>query len=225
MTTFFEQRVTCAVCGHDTEFPCLGSTNEMGSPDLDTRPSEMARSTMGFWLQECPSCGYCSEYIGEVSWGARVIVESAAFADFRDSLSGLPDLARIFRTAAYIAAERGLQAKAFHHTLHEAWVHDDLEDSVRATAARLNAVDFMNLAHQEYETVVDEDGVDDAVKIDLLRRAGEFERATKICEEFLQHTRHTGVGPVVAFELELCGKRDVEVHTMDEVPDRSRRWG
>ncbi len=83
----------------------------------------------------------------------------------------------------------------------------------------------MNLAHQEDETVVDEDGFDDAVKVDLLRRAGAFERAAEICEGVLTHTRYTGVGPIMAFELELCKKRDVEAHTMDEVPDRSRKWG
>lgn len=225
MTTFIEQRVTCAVCGHDSEFDGLGSTNEMGYPDLDTRPPEMARSTMIWWLQECPSCGYCSEYIGQVSFGERVIVESPAFADFRAGLAELPDLARVFRTAAFIAAERGLNAEAFHHTLHEAWVHDDLGDTVRATAARLNAVDFMNLAHQEHETVVDEDGFDEAVKVDLLRRAGAFDRAAEICEGVLTHTRHTGVGPIMAFELGLCRKRDAKAHTMDEVPDRSRKWG
>jgi hypothetical protein len=49
--------------------------------------------------------------------------------------------------------------------------------------------------------------------------------APEICEGVLTHTRHTGVGPIMAFELELCKKRDVEAHTMDEVPDRSRKWG
>ena len=219
MTTFIDHVVTCAVCGHETEVAALGSTNQFGSPDLDLRPPEMARSTMSFWLQECPSCGFCSESIGEVTWGARVIVESAAFADFRTGLAEMPGIARVFRTAAFIAAERGLNAEAFHHTLHEAWVHDDTGDTVRASEARLNAVDFMNLAHQEDETVIDEDHVDDAVKIDLLRRAGAFEQASKICEQVLQHTRHTGVGPTIVFELELCGKRDAEAHTMEEVPD------
>jgi hypothetical protein len=224
MTTFIEQRVTCAVCGHESEFHALGSTNEMGYPDLDTRPPEMARSTMIWWLQECPSCGYCSECIAQVSWGARVIVESPAFADFRAGLSELPDLVRVFRTAAYIASELGHHQAAFNHTLCEAWVHDDLGDTVRASAARLNALDSFRLVSQE-EGYFDEWGDDAPVQVDLLRRAGAFDRAAEICEGVLTHTRHTGVGPIMAFELELCKKRDVEAHTMDEVPDRSRKWG
>ena len=81
----------------------------------------------------------------------------------------------------------------------------------------------MNLAHQKDETAIDEDHVDEAVKIDLLRRAGAFERAAKICEQVLQHTRHTGVGPNIVFQLELCNKRDAETHTLDELPGRSRK--
>ena len=222
MTTILQQRVTCAVCGTESHVTVMGSTNQFGHSDLDLRPPEMARSTMGMWLQECPVCGYCDEHIGEVTWGARLIVESAAFADLRAGLGELPQLARIFRTAAFIAAECGHHAEAFHHTLHEAWVHDDFGDTVRASAARLNAVDFMNLAHQDHERVFDEERVDDAVQVDLLRRAGAFERAAEICERVLTHTRHTGVGPTIAFQLELCAKRDAERHTMDEVPGRSR---
>jgi len=88
----------------------------------------------------------------------------------------------------------------------------------------------MNLAHQNDKTAIDENWVDkycvdNAVQVDLLRRAGAFERAAKICEGVLTHTRYTGVGPIMAFELELCRKRDAKAHTMDEVPDRSRKWG
>lgn len=217
MTTFSEHIATCAICGTESPFIIIDSTNEFGHRDLDHRPPEMMRSTMGMWLQECPSCGYCSSDISEASWGERVIVESEAFADLRSGLSDLPDLARVFRTAAYIASERGHHQEAFHHTLCEAWVHDDLGDTVRASAARLNAVDLMNLADQDYENMIDEDWGDDAVKIDLLRRAGEFERAAKLCEGFLKHTRHTGAGPVVAFELELCEARDSDAHDLGEV--------
>ncbi len=107
--------------------------------------------------------------------------------------------------------------------LSEAWVHDDLGDTVRATAARLNAVDFMNLVHQEYGALFDEQGGDEAMKADLLRRAGAFKGAAEICEGALQHTRYTGAGPTLVFELELCTKRDAERHTMDEVVEGG--WG
>ena len=216
MTTFVEQRVTCAVCGHESEFNALGSTNQFGHPDLDTRPPEMARSTMPWWLQECPSCGYCSESIGEVSWGARVIVESAAFADFRAGLAELPKLARTFRTAAFIAAECGRYADAFHHTLHEAWVYDDLGDTVRASAARLNAVDFFKLVSLE-EEYFDEWGDDAPVQVDLLRRAGAFERAAEICTRWLDGHCNWEVRKILEFELALCQRRDAERHSMGEL--------
>ncbi len=48
--------------------------------------------------------------------------------------------------------------------------------------------------------------------------------AINVTSAVLTHTRYTGVGPIMAFEFELCKKSDVEAHTMDEVPDRSRKW-
>lgn len=36
-----------------------------GYPDLDFRPSEMLRGTMGCWVQECPYCGYIHSTLNE----------------------------------------------------------------------------------------------------------------------------------------------------------------
>ena len=60
MTTMFRQKYKCAVCGTEKEFYGIASTNSFGSPDLDLRPPEMQRSTMGQWIQQCPKCGYVS---------------------------------------------------------------------------------------------------------------------------------------------------------------------
>lgn len=41
----------------------MTSTSTWGYPDLDLRPSEMQRSSMFAWLQECPHCGYVARDI------------------------------------------------------------------------------------------------------------------------------------------------------------------
>ena len=60
MTQIFPSKITCPICENDFEIYLLASTNQMGAPDLDLRPPEMARSTMNTWTYECPHCSYVS---------------------------------------------------------------------------------------------------------------------------------------------------------------------
>ena len=219
MTTIFESTVTCAVCGTESTVTGIGSTNEMGYRDLDLRPAQMMRSTIWGWVKECYACGYCAADLEVAEPGARVIVESAAFVDFRDSLADLSGLARAFRTASFIAAERLDHKQAFHYTLCEAWVHDDAGDGVRATAARLNAVDFLNLVHLDGGSLFGEDGGDAAIAADLLRRAGAFDRAAELCTQALAEACDDYVRKILELELEHSRRHDAERHTMEEVPE------
>ncbi len=219
MTTLSYDFFICAVCGEEAQFSFLRSTNEMGYADLDLRPPEMARSTIDFWIRECEGCGYCAEDLEEATPEVVEIVRGEAFAAFREGLGDLDRLATRFRTAAFIAAEQGHHSAAFDHTLHEAWVHDDRRDRVRAAAARLNAVDHMHQVQSELEELF-RDGADAVVEADLLRRAGEFERAEAVCREALDAGRNENVTEVLEFELELCAKEDADCHTLGEVFER-----
>ena len=217
MTTIFPLEVKCAVCHRDVEVTMIGSTNQFGSPDLDFRPPEMMRSTMGSWLHECPGCGYCAESLDEADAETVAIVKADAFRSFRAGAADFSQPAKEFHTAAFIAAEVGNLADAFHHTLHEAWSHDDSGDTVRAKAARLNAVDLMNQARGEGQRLFEEDGANDAVAVDLMRRGGEFGRAAETCRKALSGHCEEAVRKLLEFQLELCAKRDADGHTMDEV--------
>ena len=55
----------CYVCGKMSEQMVLVSTNQFGYPDLDLRPPEMERSTMDWWIEECPHCGYVAPDLSE----------------------------------------------------------------------------------------------------------------------------------------------------------------
>ena len=217
MTTFVEEIATCTVCGERAQVTIMSSSNQFGFPDLDLRPPEMMRSTIWMWLQECPGCGYCAEDIEDVEPGARAIVRGEPFTRLRESVGDLHDIARRFRTAAFIASERGFHAAAFQHTLHEAWVHDDCKNPVCASAARLNAVDLMNQVHREGIKLFDDDGGDAAMAADLLRRAGEFQRSKEVCQKALDEDCADHVHQVLKFELELCASQDSDCHTMEEV--------
>lgn len=64
-TTIMEVSSKCYVCGKTLKYKTWMSTNQFGSPDLDTRAPEMARSTMFMWVKCCPSCGYCASDVSE----------------------------------------------------------------------------------------------------------------------------------------------------------------
>ena len=51
MTTLGTASAACAVCGTVSEYTVIQSTSRFGSPDLDTRPPEMERSTLPYWVR------------------------------------------------------------------------------------------------------------------------------------------------------------------------------
>ncbi len=216
MTTIFPSVVSCAVCDRDVEVIMIGSTNRFGSPDLDFRPPEMMRSTMGSWLHECPSCGYCAEALDEADAEIVAIVKGDSFRSFRSGAAGFGQPAKMFHSAAFIAAEAGKLADAFHHTLHEAWAHDDAGDSVRAGAARLNAVDLMNQVQRDGQRLFEDPGADDVVAADLFRRTGNFGRAAEVCQKALPGDCDNAIQKVLAFQLLLCEMGDTTPHTIEE---------
>jgi len=170
MTTIYREDVTCSVCGHQSETMVIGSTNEFGSSDLDFRPPEMMRSTIPYWLHECPSCGCSADDLADVDPRVPNVVRNPAFRSMRSGLGELSDSARKFRTATFIACELGDYAGAFLRALHEAWVHDDEGDSIRARAVRLDAVDFLHQVHRGGLRVYPEMGADEMVTVDIFRR-------------------------------------------------------
>ena len=221
MTTIHRHDMTCAVCGHETETIVIGSTNQFGASDLDFRPPEMARSTIDYWLHECASCGCCAVDLARLDPRVPDIVRRPAFRAMRAGLGDLSDSARKFRTATFIACELGDYAGAFLRALHEAWVHDDETDDIRARAVRLDAVDFLHQVHQSGLRVYPEMGADEVVVVDLFRRAGEFDRAAAICSDVLSKPCPNEVRVVLEFQRSLCDRRDSDCHTMDEVFERS----
>ena len=95
MTTTYAKEAICAVCGTGAMYDYLGSTNRMGASDLDGRPAEMERSTMGFWIHICRKCWYIAPKISDAVENAKEIVESK---DYKTRLNGegYPKLANLF---------------------------------------------------------------------------------------------------------------------------------
>ncbi len=212
MTTFFSEQVQCAVCGATAELQVLGSTNAIGSPDLDLRPPQMQRSTMNTWVQRCPECGFCNGRIDTASPGAAELVESAQYrAQLSDSR--LPELANRFLCAAMVAASTDNRSAA-RAKLHAAWVCDDngLDDAARE--CRRAAVDLLADAAPMNDT--EQVTIEGAVVVDMLRRIGDFPGAAERCARLQDKTRDENLLAVLRFQSDLISAQDAACHRVEE---------
>ena len=177
MSQVMPETVRCAVCGAHTKQTTLISTNTFGSPDLDLRPPEMERSTMLYWVQKCPHCGYASERVDDVP---KIHAPFLKTAEYKKCL-GLIFKSRLaktfFRQYLIQVVERDAQ-KAFYAVLHAAWACDDAEDEENAVLCRKYALAEMDhlLEKEDNETLW-------VQRADLLRRAGLFETVIEEYED------------------------------------------
>lgn len=212
MTTYFSQNVTCANCHKNSTHHVLGSTNTFGSPDLDLRPPQMKRSTMGAWLQHCPHCGYVS-YDLSIRVGDLSIVSGSAYQDVLNDRR-FPELARWFLAWALLTATNGPEDTAFAR-LRAAWVCDDSGQASLAVECRcLAAESFATLKPFEDS----EKGITiGAVFVDVLRRAGNFTQAIQECETLLAYRNSVGIlRQVLEYQQRLTTLEDTASHTIEE---------
>lgn len=211
MTTINEKSTCCAVCGETSDRIILGSSNTIEPPDFDTRPGEMLRSTIGFWVVECPHCGYAAPDLEERPEGVSDIVRSEAYLAKKGP----------FLRHAFILEQLGHFAEAGWTALHAAWSADDAEDADAARACRALAIDlwkrgkaarqnFMNNPHEEF-----------ALAADVCRRMGAFDEALATCRAGLDGE---GIPPLIEdllrMEMTFIQNRDTACHSLAELPER-----
>lgn len=219
MTKIVAENVPCFVCGKSSEQRVIHSTNQLGAPDLDGRPSEMARSTMPYWVQNCPHCGYCAANLARGHESARDTVKSPAY-QAQLHAPDTPSLANGFLCAAMLAGAARRLPDAVQHRLHAAWVADDSGQNELARQYRSAAVDAL-LSRREALKAWQSGGADwkgsEAVfLVDVLRRAGRFTEALREVDAALQQGTSTIVRELLRFERSAIERGDTECHKQDE---------
>lgn len=212
MTTYFRQQVSCANCGRPSEHDAAGSTNASGSSDLDLRPPEMQRSTMHTWLQVCPHCGYIAPSLSSTT-GDTTKVSGPEYRQVMDD-QHYPELARRFLAYALLTVSAD-PASAALARLSAAWVCDDSGLTELAIECRCRAADcFLKLKPFEESEKAMSQG---AVLVDVLRRAGKFERAAIECNALLTSPKAAGIlRQVLEYQRRLIGDRDATIHRVEE---------
>ena len=232
MTTMYQESRKCAVCGEVKTYYEIGSTNSFGSPDLDLRPPQMQRGTMGEWIQQCPACGYVSGRIdnnpGKVT---KKWLKSKAYtcSDGIDFRSGLAD--RFYKFYKISLLNENTES-AFFALLHAAWACDDCEDTANATRCRSMAIPLLNQVTEELASAQgdpEEDGCEDdsdkkdnllLIKADLLRRSGQFE--TLLSEYASQRFKNEIMNKVLAFQLAKATEKDTACYTVQYAVEGER---
>jgi hypothetical protein len=209
MTTLHQDQKTCGVCGAKSTHTVMGSSNTMGAADLDLRPPPMLRDTLPLQMQECPKCGYCVADIGRARDGVKELVCSAAYAKVLKD-PGRPALCNRFLAASFLAEKSGVRESAGHLAVRAAWAADDAGAADVARACRLHAVSLLD------GVAGDEPGHTEALLVDLLRRAGELERARVMCDRGLGVTSDPAVQKVLELQAKLITSADTAVHRLDE---------
>jgi hypothetical protein len=215
MTTYYRETLTCQNCGKTSEHQRLSSTNQFGSSDLDTRPPEMARSTLHSQVQACPHCNYCTLDISESVVDASGCVSSEAYQEQFKSPE-YPALANSFLCAALIQEAIRKFGAAGWASMRAAWVCDDAKNDAAAKRCRVQAVELFRKALSAGQEIAEQLGAGDAILVDLLRRSEQFEDATRQVEIGLSKFPEEIIRDVLEFERDLIAKQDVQCHRVEE---------
>jgi hypothetical protein len=125
-----------------------------------------------------------------------------------------PELARRFLAHALVTVSSE-PAIAAHARLRAAWICDDSRQAELATECRQLAAECFS-ALKPFED--SEEGITQgAVQVDVLRRAGEFERAALECDALLACRQAAGIlRQVLEYQRRLVIQRDSTTHSIEE---------
>lgn len=207
MTRIFPVEKACFVCGQKSSYTVIGSTNQLRPPDLDTRPGEMMRSTLPYWVQECPDCGYCAPDISAGPLIAADVIESEPYlAQKRDKR--YPELANSFLCWALIQEQDEDYSGAGWAAVHAAWACDDEPMAEAAVHCRRKAL----VLFQQAETFARGPGAEEAIIADLLRRSHQFDQVAAVCRAGLAKDPPKQIAALLQLQQKLARQEDAGSH-------------
>ena len=219
MTMINEETKECVICGAQGKFRWILSTNKFGLPDLDLRPPEMFRSTIGLWIQRCHGCGFCAPDISEKGVLVKTVKKIIRQDEYQYQLnnSAFPSLANSFLCHA-IKQEKMVQYNAAAMSaIHSAWSCEDSGMKAASSICRRRAIELIDKARLAGQLFAKDADTGKAIEIDLSRRSGRFDRARLLCEEFINHHPTSEILSVVRFQKSLIEKQDDGCHSLDEI--------
>jgi hypothetical protein len=214
MTTISQQNQTCCLCGAENIVSVLTSSNQQGPSDLDTRPSQMIRSTMFAWVHRCIDCGYTASDLSIALKLAAQTIKTWAYRSQLDD-SHFSDLADNFLCLAQIQEAAGQIEAAGWSTLEAAWDCDDEVNLTGAIYCRLKAIDLFERLPAPRPASIQ------AVLADLYRRTEQFSQAAAACEDGMASGPDALLIKVLKYQSRLIAEHDTDCHSLKEIAGKS----
>ena len=208
----------CSLCGTPSEQRIGRVPTSDGLPDLDSRPSEQMRSSIVFWVQRCPNCGYCATDISLEYPLADQTVHSPVYQKVLLRRS-MPEKARQFLAWALIQEANEEFGGAGWAAMHAAWICDDAEKPKAAVECRRLVLDRFarQRARLGHITGFEEPGVEELVLADLCRRTGQQDGAARWVDQGLARHPEEIVRRGLEMEFSLARQKDRGPHSLEEL--------
>jgi hypothetical protein len=183
----------------------------------------MLRSTLPYWIERCPACGYSVPDLSDLTEGAGDVVRTPAYRDvLRDTAP--PALATSFLCYALLLEHRARYAEAGWAAVHAAWACDD-EGSPTASRCRERAVQLFRMAQDLRQSIALQPGAAEGILADLLRRSGHDNEALRVCREGLALDPVPLVAAVLRFQRILVERGDRGAHTVTDAMEAAGKAG
>jgi len=214
----FEEEFDCYVCGKTSSHMVIGSTNSFGSSDLDTRPAEMARSTIYQSIQRCPSCGYSAHNLSKGNEDSSVLEKLLRSDEYQSILHNkmMPDEANTFMAMSYLSKKQNDFISSAWESIQAAWICDDKNKRNVPKNCRDDALLMIEQGNKGSQQLAEQSGVSEAITIDLLRRAGRFEEGFDLIQKTKTMELEDIIYQVINYEEQLIRSGDMDVHTVEE---------
>ncbi len=213
-----EIETECSQCGLTSLQKAITSPERSGLPDLDTRPPEDLRSSLPYWVQRCPNCGYCAPAIDRDYPLAIAVIHRPEYQTLLRKRS-LPQLARSFLAWAMIQQASSEDLSAGWSALHAAWACDDAGKPAAAVQCRQQALASFERSHGRGKALpgFEDPGAEEIFLADLYRRTGQFERAIEASRKGLDKRPSLVIARTLEHEIILATGKDDGRHSLSEV--------
>ena len=199
----------CSVCGSESKHTVITKIQVNGAPDMDLRPPAPHRSTMEYWVMECPECHYCNGSIDIPLKADKSYLDSDEYKTL-DGLKTENPLVSKFVRKAIVCMKNKDYKEAVQSYLYGAWVCDDNRNIETGLECRKKALNIM-----EYSTILDDDNFL-LLRADLLRRTGQFD---KVVSDYGEKFFNVPLMLLASqYQVKLAKNKDILAHKMSEIP-------
>lgn len=207
MTMVFKFPVKCAYCGTEFTLSHPRMTDEFELSDSPLWPPSATKLNMqGYWVQECPTCGYVNESISEKVRGGKLVINSQKYKTVDGIETDSAAAKRFVRWAIMCHHTKNALAEMWAY-VHAAWACDYAGEVETAKILRNRAIEcLIHLPKRDKFEHVFWGEIKLVLLANLLRRTEQFDRV--ITELSTAKIKTDSIRKILSHEIELARKQE-----------------